>query len=93
MDENRPQKEDFSKFWVFFALAGGRQRVKYYFKLKAAFIYNKSTMVVDSLGEEIFSHFISAYSSSKESFSTQPCPSFLNYIVTLHFALHYAAER
>ena len=48
---------------------------------------------VDSLGEEIFSDVISAYFSSKESFSTQPCPSFRNCMVTLHFALHYAAER
>jgi len=44
MDENRPQKEDFVKIVGFFSLlAGGRQRVKYYFKLKEAFIYNKST--------------------------------------------------
>ena len=44
MDENRPHKEDFVKIVGFFSLlAGGRQGVKYYFKLNAAFFYNKST--------------------------------------------------
>ena len=44
MDENRPHKEDFVKIVFFFSLlAGGRQGVKYYFKLKAAFVYNKFT--------------------------------------------------
>lgn len=44
MDENRPHKEDFVKIVFFFSLlAGGRQGVKYYFELKAAFVHNKFT--------------------------------------------------
>ena len=83
MDEKRPHKEDFVKIVFFSLLAGGRQGVK---------TNSLGITQVDSLGEEMFSHVISRYSSSKERFSTQPCPSFRNCIVTLPFALHYAAE-
>ena len=96
MDENRAHKEDFVKIVFFFryslAVAKGLNTTLTWKRLLST-TNSLGITQVDSLGEEMFSHVISAYSSSKERFSTQPCPSFRNCIVTLHFALHYAAER
>ena len=92
MDANRPQKEDFVKIVFFFSVAKGLNTTLSWKRLLSTTNPFGITQV-DLLGEEIFSHVISAYSSSKERFSTQPCPSFRKSTVTLHFALHYAAER